>query len=274
MDTQSLFNDYLDWPLLQPLAAWRRMTHAGGDATLAEMRESRDTELNLLLPRIAPERLHRLAEAALEVEAARNSQDFEAAAERFRKEMLSWASEVAGANPRPVGAEDVEAISRVVRATAARALDAERKLETQSAEVLAGSPRVQSFVEELRARIERGEIPLFPADQRRMPRKERVDPIKFLREYYGEFLRPNAPPEQRLSQSDLRQVDPRLFSVLRNLVRYRRRQGGQDRLSEILPPLSEAAEVEAPRVVAGRDPNRFAGAKAFRARTGRRRRGR
>lgn len=101
----------------------------------------------------------------------------------------------------------------------------------------------RSIVARLRARRQSGVIPEYPEDQRRLPIRDRVDPLWYLEEYYGEFLTYFGAPENLLSQSDLRNIDLRFFRILDARVNYlRRRDPRQADLATILPPLRELPE--------------------------------
>jgi hypothetical protein len=97
-------------------------------------------------------------------------------------------------------------------------------------------PVERDIVAELRSR----NIPKFPEDQRSIPRKNRVDPLEFLREHYGEFLVYFGASQNQISQSHLGEVDPVLIVSIRNRVNYLvRKQGWDTELREIVPPYSE-----------------------------------
>lgn len=102
-------------------------------------------------------------------------------------------------------------------------------------------PSEREIVDLLRQRREAGLIPPYPEDQRRVRQSERVNPIEFLRSYFGEFLTYFGAAENRLFQADLRTFDPRFLEVLLSRVNYlRRRDPSFPEFSSIVPPLAEA----------------------------------
>jgi len=190
----------------------------------------------LTLQSISPEHALRLAEAArATTTAVENHQEFEAALERFRGELVAWGGEIV--ESLPDGADAIETMFGAV-VSSIRNSRVFRK-EGASSE----QRRERPLVEQLRERIRAGEIPLYPVDQRDLRWRERADPIDFLKRWYGEYLTYFGGASDAIFQRDLEKLDPGLLRKLRNRFQYlRRKKGDTSSLSDIIPSLIQGGD--------------------------------
>lgn len=160
-----------------------------------------------------PEDLRRLEEAQAELQ--------KAVTESELRRQIDEICDVLSVSDAP----EVRAVISLFRMVAQRLLTLERPI-----------------VSLLRAKRQTGEIPDYPEDQRKQRLDERVDPLWYLKKYYGEFLSYFGAPENRLSQSDLRNIDPRFFRILDSRTNYlRRRDHTHPDLATIIPPLRDVS---------------------------------
>lgn len=137
--------------------------------------------------------------------------------QELRQELVAMEAEVSVSAPEHV--EKFREVTSVIEGLVQRVLDN-------------GLPLERDILAELRSR----NIPRFPEDQRSVPRKDRVDPLEFLREHYSEFLVYFGAPRNLISQADLRQSDPGLLSALKNRIDYLARKLEADlELREVIP---------------------------------------
>lgn len=197
---------------------------------------------------IDPEALSRLEEQLSDLGEARTTEDRQSRGEKVKETLKALVQETRQRLTIP--SEEVREV--LVRLEAGINGYLERAHE----------PEIPSVVEEVRGRMVAGTIARFPEDQRSIPWSERVDPLEFLKTQYREYLVAGGADSNRLSQSDLAQVDPRLLSAARNRVQFLRRSGEEVTLESIVPPLSD---LPAPDAFTA-EQSRLHGARAYRTR--------
>jgi hypothetical protein len=169
---------------------------------------------------ISPESQRRLEKVVEALRGAQNPNELQGAVEKFRSALRDLQEEIAGAIPERAG--ELRSVSEAVQELVQRVLGVEAPFE----------PDVYA---EIRAR----NIPKFPKEQRSVSKKDRIDPLEFLRLHYGEFLAYFGASRNRISQLHLGEIDPDLLTSVRNRVNYLvRKQGWKTELREIIPPYS------------------------------------
>ena len=232
MKEEDLVAERGDFERAKVLAGFNARSEPGFDVVLAslhtEARRLSDSSISRETQQRLEDQLAALGKARSAAEREQAGREFESAAAAIVAEIRSG-----GASAE----KELEGALDRIRAGVARLVEEAKTRESG----------IRPLVEELRTRIEAGEIPLFPEDQRGLAWEERLDPIEFLGHYYGEHLRHFGAAENRLFQSDLGQLDPGLLTKVRNRVNYRRRkEGWMVSVEEIVPPLSAEAGETSP----------------------------
>ncbi|HKH47655.1 MAG TPA: hypothetical protein VKM72_23610 [Thermoanaerobaculia bacterium] len=190
-----------------------------------------NTQWPFLFGLISPEKQQRLDGIAERLKEAEGDALREAMQE-LRQALIAMVEEFAISAPEQAG--EFRKFIEVIEALVRRVLDNE-------------PPAERDILAELRSR----NVPKFPADQRSIPRKDRIDPLEFLREHYGVFLVYFGASRNLISQADLQRWDPVLLVALTNRVNYlTRKHGHQMELREMIPRYSDLVSErlkEAPR---------------------------